>query len=192
MRDLPRRDEAPDEGERPRVHAPERTRDGFDHMEKMLRMRDPDGFDVGAFRRRAADIRNDKPERSDKTETPDRLPEAERAIIDQRKFTHYSMNPDAANNGKWKAWPQVGYDIDNRRHEAADDVRGQLRKQLTDAPVVDTENSDYGPRYTTESRVDGSNGKRGTLVSVWQFDKGSDAPRMLTNWLEVHTEKGER
>lgn len=185
MRDRPH--DAPDEGERP----PERGGSGFDRMEKMLRMQDPDGFDVDTFRRRVAGVR-DRKELDEEPERADRLPGAERAMIDRRKFTHYSMDPTADNAGKWKAWPQVGYDIDKRRDEAADDVRGQLRKQLPGAPIMDSEKSDYGPRYTTESPIDGPNGRRGTLVSIWQFDKGSDAPRMLTNWLEVHTEKGER
>ncbi|MQA80350.1 MAG: hypothetical protein GEV10_18020 [Streptosporangiales bacterium] len=122
-----------------------------------------------------------------------RLRNAQRASVDGRKFTAYSMDPANANNdGKWIAWEELGYDLGQGRQVAADDVQRQLRAQLPDAAVSGVVETRHGPRHSTRTTVVGPNGRTGTLVSVWQYDHDSDEPRMITHWLEVHTEKGER
>lgn len=45
----------------------------------------------------------------------------------------------------------------------------------------------FGPRFEVKVVIVGPNGKNGTLQTVWQYDQGSDTPRLVTNWLEVHT-----
>lgn len=101
------------------------------------------------------------------------------------------MAPEnARNRGKWRGWEQLGYDLDNGRQEAADDVLRQLLPQLPFAEVVERKSSRHGERHTTETPITGPNGRKGTMVCVWQYDHGSDTPRMLTNWVEVHTDKG--
>jgi hypothetical protein len=89
---------------------------------------------------------------------PTTLLNARAAKIDEAKFTRYSMDPTAANDGKWKV---------SRRQETA-----------------------HGVRVSTRTVVRGPNGRRGSPVCVWQYDHGSEDPRMITNWLEVHR-KGE-
>lgn len=124
--------------------------------------------------------------------TPARLPNADQAVIDERKFTAYSMDPaNPRNEGKWEAWTQLGYDLDTRRGEAATDVSRQLRHQLPDAPISGDLDTAFGPRRSTRTTVIGPNGRAATLVCVWQYDHGSTRPRMITNWLEVHTERSE-
>jgi hypothetical protein len=34
--------------------------------------------------------------------------------------------------------------------------------------------------------ISGPNGRRGTLLTIWQYDSGSDAPRLITDWLATH------
>lgn len=94
------------------------------------------------------------------------------------------------NKGKHQAWRALGYDVDDRRQDAAADALRQLRCHLPAAEPVDREETPYGARYTTETPITGPNGRRRTIVCVWQYDQGSDTPRMLTNWVEVHTSKG--
>ena len=117
------------------------------------------------------------------------LPNGDRAIIPEPKFLRYSMDPKAKNNGKWKAWGSLGYDIDNDRQGAADDVIRQLRRGLSVSRAEHAQQTPHGLRLTTGTHIRGPNGHAGTLRCVWQYDRGSDEPRLITNWLEVHKEQ---
>ena len=117
------------------------------------------------------------------------LPEAPSAAIDDAKFLRYSMDPgNPNNNGKWKAWSQLGYDVDDltNRAAASEDVIRQVRDQLDRLPAREGKSSDFGRRFEVEIPITGPNGRSGTLFTVWQFDKGSTTPRMITNLLKVH------
>jgi hypothetical protein len=117
------------------------------------------------------------------------LPEAPAATIDDAKFLKYSMDPDNPNNrGKWKAWSQLGYDVDDltNRTAASDDVIRQVRDQLETVAAREGKSTDFGRRFEVEIPITGPNGRTGTLFTVWQFDKGSTTPRMITNLLKVH------
>jgi len=122
--------------------------------------------------------------------TPGRpLPEAPSAAIDDAKFLKYSMDPgNSRNGGKWKAWSQLGYDVDDltNRTAAADDVIRQIRDQLESLPARAGKQTDFGRRFEVNVPVTGPNGRKGTLFTVWQFDEGSTTPRMITNLLKVH------
>lgn len=102
------------------------------------------------------------------------------------------MDPAANNGGKWHAWVQLGYDMEDDRDQAADDVTRQLRAQLPGAVPYEQTSVKYGRRCRTDVTVTGPNGRSGTLVCVWQYDHGSTKPRMLTHWVEVHAEEGQR
>jgi hypothetical protein len=117
------------------------------------------------------------------------LPEAPSAAIDDAKFLRYSMDPgNPNNNGKWKAWSQLGYDVDDltNRAAASEDVIRQVRDQLDRLPAREGKSTDFGRRFEVEIPITGPNGRSGTLFTVWQFDKGSTTPRMITNLLKVH------
>ena len=117
------------------------------------------------------------------------LPNADKAEIGT-KFEKYSMDPNNENaQDKWPAFEQVGYDVHSEagRKAGAQDVTDQLRKELPTAPATEGKESAYGTRYEVRSHLQGPNGKEGTLATVWQTDKGSENPRMITNWLEVHS-----
>lgn len=121
-----------------------------------------------------------------------RLSNAENAVVDERKFTAYSMDPaNPRNRGKWKAWQRLGYDVHERRQDAVQDVTRQLRASLSDAEPYRRQDTSHGPRCRTDAPLTGPNGRTGTLVCVWQYDIGAEQPRMVSNWLRVH-EEGER
>ncbi len=122
----------------------------------------------------------------DPTLVPSRLPQAEMAEVSPRKFTQYSMDPTAKNDGKWKAWSKLGYNIGEGRAAAAADVERQLKAGLPSSPVVGRQNTVHGIKLQTRTVIRGPNGAEGTVVAVWQYDNGTDIPRMITNWLEVH------
>jgi hypothetical protein len=118
------------------------------------------------------------------------LPNAAKAIVDHRKFHDYSMNKaHARNGGKYEAFQNIGYDVKTRegRVAAAADVGAQLRAHLsTLASAKDPEMTIHGARLSTEIPVRGPNGKTGTMVAVWQYDHGSDVPKLITNYLKEH------
>jgi hypothetical protein len=117
------------------------------------------------------------------------LPEAPSAAIDDAKFLKYSMDPGNPNNGgKWKAWSQLGYDVDDltNRTAASDDVIRQVRDQLETLPAQAGKETGFGRRFEVNIPITGPNGRTGTLFTVWQFDEGSTTPRMITNLLKVH------
>jgi hypothetical protein len=118
------------------------------------------------------------------------LPGGDRAQISPAKFVRYSMDPAAQSGSKWKAWGALGYDVVNGREDAAADVERQLRAALPSAETSGRQTTRHGTRVSTRTLVRGPNGRRGTLVSVWQYDGDSSEPRMITNWLEVHKTSG--
>mgnify|MGYP000367825639 CR=1 FL=1 len=123
----------------------------------------------------------------------DSLPNAQRADIDLRKFEEYSMNPDnPANQGKWMAFAAIGYDVQNAqgRNSAAKNVVSQLRQQLASLPATQGQGSLHGLRFEVRAVIQGINGRKGTLITIWQIDAGRDILRLITNWLEVYRELG--
>lgn len=117
------------------------------------------------------------------------LPNADDAEVDPSKFRDYSLDPNNDNNDdKHKAFEELGYDVNSQegRDQATQDVEQQLREHLPEAPAQPGKSTEYGDRYEVETPIKGPNGKEGTLVTVWQVDKGSDHPRLITNWVKVH------
>jgi len=116
------------------------------------------------------------------------LPMAQDAEIDPRKFEQYSINPNnPANQGKWMAFVALGYDVQSAesRKAAAQNIINQLRQGISNAPATQGQNSRYGIRFQVRVRIQGLNGREGTLVTTWQIDNDKDVPRLITNWLEV-------
>jgi hypothetical protein len=93
-----------------------------------------------------------------------------------------------ANRNKWKAYETLGYDVHNARDEAADDVTRQVNAQLPDTPAERIDDTEWGERHNVHFLIVGPNGQRGTLVTGWHTDAGSDRPRLVTLWLKPHRE----
>jgi hypothetical protein len=116
----------------------------------------------------------------------DPLPNSNGAIIDGAKFAKYSMAPNnKGNGGKAIAFRKIGYDIDTEagRQAGASDVVDQLRSQLETTPATKGKSTGFGQRFEVRVQIKGPSGE-GTLVTVWQIEGG--APRLITNWLEIH------
>ena len=92
------------------------------------------------------------------------------------------------NAQKYLAFEEVGYDVQTQagRRAAAADVERQLRDSLSRVPAFNPELTEHGARLTTEVVILGPNGRSGTLTAVWQYDTGSQAPRLITNYLKAH------
>jgi hypothetical protein len=117
----------------------------------------------------------------------DPLPNVDNAVIDRAKFEDYSMDRDNPNNdGKWSAWDAIGFDVETTggRQTATDDVLDQLKNQLGGTPATAGRKAEWGGRFEVGTIVSGPSGQ-GTLRTVWQVEGG--IPRLITNWLEVHS-----
>jgi hypothetical protein len=100
------------------------------------------------------------------------------------------MNPSNPNNGgKWSAFQNLGYDVksDSGRAFGANDVISQVRSQLPKTQATPNGTSPFGPRVEVDVSITGPNGSTGTLVTIWQYDNGSAVPRLITNYLKVHS-----
>lgn len=98
------------------------------------------------------------------------------------------MNPNnPANQGKWMAFAVLGYDVQSTesRKAAAQNIINQLRQGLVNAAATEGQNSIYGIRFQVRVRVQGLNGRQGSLVTIWQIDNDKNVPKLITNWLEV-------
>jgi filamentous hemagglutinin len=125
----------------------------------------------------------------------DVLPNLERAEIDERKFSEYSMNPGHPDNkGKADGWRALGYDVDNpqARREAARELRDlTLEESLANGKVTEVKNDSYGPRPRVISGITGPNGKNATLITCWLIEdrSGTVIPRLITTWVQPHRGK---
>lgn len=115
------------------------------------------------------------------------LPNAENATIDPRKFESYSMDPGNLRAGrKPEAFAKLGYDVQGGRNAAAADIGRQIRAHLERARAFDPAMSEHGARISVEVVVTGPNGRKGTLFTRWQYDHGTNVPKLITNYVKVH------
>jgi Pretoxin HINT domain/Pre-toxin TG len=117
------------------------------------------------------------------------LSQAADAEIAPAKLEKYSMDPNNVNNeGKWKAFDELGYDVhtESGRKSGAQDVIEQIRRQIQEKPANPARDTAFGSRFTVDIPIQGPNGRTGTLQTTWQYDNGSETPRLITNWLKTH------
>jgi filamentous hemagglutinin len=125
----------------------------------------------------------------------DVLPNLEKAEIDERKFSEYSMNPGHPDNqGKAEGWWALGYDVDNRqaRQEAARELRDlTLEELLANGKVAEVRDDSYGARPRVISGITGPNGRNATMVTCWLIEdrSGTAIPRLITTWVQPHRDK---
>jgi hypothetical protein len=125
----------------------------------------------------------------------DVLPNLEKAEIDERKFSEYSMNPGHPDNkGKADGWRALGYDVDSpqARREAARELRElTLEESLANGKIAEVRDDSYGARPRVISGIIGPNGKNATLVTCWLIEdrSGTAIPRLITTWVQPHRDK---
>ena len=89
-------------------------------------------------------------------------------------------NPNA--RGKAEAYEKaLGFNKDN-----ADELIEQIDdavKNESVSPITFTE-TEYGMKYKYSIPVKGANGQIKNVIAVYQIDRGSQVPRMITNYVE--------
>ena len=111
------------------------------------------------------------------------MPNHDNAVTPKEKFVNYSLdytNPNA--KGKAEAYEKgLGYTQKN-----ADGLIGQIHNAVTSGKVhpYEISKTEYGIKYKYRISVTGPNGNTKNVIAVYQIDKGSTIPRLITNYLE--------
>jgi hypothetical protein len=103
------------------------------------------------------------------------LPNRALAVIAQEKLTDYVLNTRHKRGGiKARLLTRFGYSVQNwRRLEV--DIRGALETE-----VDMTRTTEYGMRYEIRMMLQTPLGMPLTVRTIWQIDRGTDVPRLIT------------
>ncbi len=111
------------------------------------------------------------------------MPNHTNAVTPKEKFVNYSLdytNPNSA--GKAEAYERgLGYNQSNYQGLVSQIHNAVSSGQSKPFQVSETE---YGIKYKYRISVTGPNGKTKNIIAVYQLDKGSRTPRLITNYLE--------
>ena len=111
------------------------------------------------------------------------MPNHSKATTPIEKFVNYSLdynNPNAV--GKAEAYERaLGYTKSN-----AQGLVSQIHNAVTSgtAKPYQVSEIEYGIKYKYRISVTGPNGKTKNVIAVYQIDKGSSTPRLVTNYVE--------
>ena len=105
-----------------------------------------------------------------------RLPNAEFAVVEREKITESLLNL-AHRYGASKArfFAGFGFTI-----EAWDVLASALREHAQRYEVARTYETRWGPRFEINGELNAPDGRQPRIRSVWQFDEGEIAPRLIT------------
>ena len=100
------------------------------------------------------------------------------------KFVDYSLNYDNPNaKGKAEAYEKgLGYKKANAR-ELQEKIHTTVSSGLI--KPYSTSETEYGTKYKFRISITGPNGKTRNVIAVYQIDKGSTIPRLITNYVEA-------
>ena len=111
------------------------------------------------------------------------MPNHSKAAAPAEKFVNYSLdynNPNAV--GKAEAYERaLGYTKSN-----AQGLVSQIHNAVTSgtAKPYQVSETEYGIKYKYRIPITGPNGKTKNVIAVYQIDKGSSTPRLVTNYVE--------
>jgi hypothetical protein len=105
-----------------------------------------------------------------------KIPNSEGAVIEPSKLTDYLLNPEHKRGGaKAKLLIQFGYSQETWQRLETD-----IRESHLDADVDLVKETAYGTRYEVSAYLSTPVGRQLLVRTVWQTDKGTDFPRLIT------------
>jgi hypothetical protein len=105
-----------------------------------------------------------------------KLPNAERALVEQDKITEYLLSPvHRYGASKARFFGAFGF-----RAEQWEIFAQALREQGRNHDVTKVRETGFGPRYEVEGVLCSPDGRRPRVRTVWQLDRGAAAPRLIT------------
>ena len=102
------------------------------------------------------------------------LPDSNRAHVDRSKITEYLLSlshPDG--HTKAAFFMRFGFRVERWEAEA-------LRLVGTNNPVMASEHSPHGVRYTVEGLLQAPDGRKPKVRTVWIVEPDSRGPRLIT------------
>ena len=124
----------------------------------------------------------------DKQPKENRLPNSLIAATDQNKIQRYALNSNHP-HGKDKA--KVFNSVLGYHFENWDKLSNQIFDLLQTSEVSKYEVTKYGTKYVVPMRIHGERKKSMVVNTVWQIDKKSDIPRLITMTFDKRTIRGE-
>ena len=111
------------------------------------------------------------------------MPNHQNAVTPKEKFVNYSLDYDNPNDrGKAEAYEKaLGFNKSN-----ADVLINQIDQAIKTESVspIEVSPTEFGVKYKYRIPVKGVNGQIKNVIAVYQIDKGTDIPRMVTNYVE--------
>jgi len=105
-----------------------------------------------------------------------RLPNAELAVVEREKITEYLLNPEHRYGAsKARFFARFGFKL-----EAWDALASALRGHAHRHESARTYETRWGPRFEIDGKLNTPDGRQPRICTVWQFDKGKIAPRLIT------------
>jgi len=105
-----------------------------------------------------------------------KLPCRDNLIIEEEKVAGYLLNLEHRYGAtKARFFIAVGFRVEHW-NTLADALREHGRK----FDIVVSRETGYGPRYAVEGELSTPSGAQAFIRSVWQFDNGTVAPRLIT------------
>ncbi len=108
------------------------------------------------------------------------IPNADRAVIDQRKLHGYLLSR-SHQVGRFKAafFLALGYSPGDWRRLEAD-----LRSQHLPKDATAEDRTSYGQKYSIRATLVGPSGNSADVLSIWFVRRGEDFPRFVTAYPE--------
>lgn len=104
------------------------------------------------------------------------LPNADRAIVDEKKIVEYLLSPSHPDGReKAKFFAAFGFSLHHWRVLAS-----ALGQQCRRHPVAKAVESPHGIRYSVDGSIETPSGKKPTIRTVWIVESGRETPRLIT------------
>jgi hypothetical protein len=105
-----------------------------------------------------------------------RVPNADRAIIDQRKFLDYLLSPDSEDGApKAKFLATFGYSKKNWRS-----LRRAVLEHLTSNDFATSRKTEYGRIFEVSGRLKTPDGRNPTVLIAWVIKRTENRPRLVS------------
>ena len=105
-----------------------------------------------------------------------KLPNAERAVVEQRKITEYLLSFTSPNGeSKARFFTRFGFTV-----EQWEEFADALLSVGLNNDAVEIEETVHGVKYVIIGFIDTPDGRNPLIRTVWQIDHGTDFPRLVT------------
>jgi hypothetical protein len=108
-----------------------------------------------------------------------KLPSASQLIVERDKISEYLLNP----LHRYGAAKERFFTIFGFRADTWQTLAEALREHGRTHNIVRAHETGFGMRYIVEGELNTPLGLRPRVRTVWQFDEGTIAPRLITAYL---------